>query len=244
MTQSTAMSAIIVFSLIPVLTMFAGGVIAIFRPPNGYVKSLILHFAAGVVFSVVAVEILPDIIKQHAPMHVIAGFSAGLASMLAIRFFLENKEKVASSSTNGVPFSFLATISVDIVIDGLLLGIGFSAGSEVGTILAIALAVELLSLGLATATELNASQVKRSRAITIMGGLAALFFVGVAISRAITQVFPESSLSVLLAFSVAALLFLVTEELLVEAHEEEETLWHTTAFFIGFLIFLMVGMLI
>lgn len=39
----------------------------------------------------------------------------------------------------------------------------------------------------------------------------------------------------MLAFGAAALLYLVTEELLVEAHEGQETPLLTALFFIGFL---------
>jgi ZIP family zinc transporter len=45
-----------------------------------------------------------------------------------------------------------------------------------------------------------------------------------------------------LSFGLAALMFLVTEELLVEAHEEPETPLSPAMFFVGFLLFLIVGM--
>lgn len=48
-----------------------------------------------------------------------------------------------------------------------------------------------------------------------------------------------------LAFAaLPALLFLVTEELLTEAHEAEETPLLTLAFFGGFLLFLLLGMVL
>lgn len=47
----------------------------------------------------------------------------------------------------------------------------------------------------------------------------------------------------MLSFGSAALLFLVTEELLVEAHEVSETAARTAMFFAGFLLFLVLGML-
>ena len=152
--MSPLLQKIILFSLIPVLTMIVGGLIAIVRRPNGNVRSLILHFAAGVVFSVVAVEILPDVVKGHAPVQEIIGFSAGFLLMVGIRHFLEGgEEKAAVLSKQGLPFALLGTIGVDILVDGLLLGIGFSAGETTGMLLAIALSIELLSLGMATATE-------------------------------------------------------------------------------------------
>ncbi|MEI2715006.1 MAG: hypothetical protein V9G04_17370 [Nocardioides sp.] len=39
-----------------------------------------------------------------------------------------------------------------------------------------------------------------------------------------------------MAFGAAALLYLVVEELLVEAHEEQETVWLGASFFAGFLV--------
>jgi ZIP family zinc transporter len=46
-----------------------------------------------------------------------------------------------------------------------------------------------------------------------------------------------------LSFSLAALLFLITEELLTKAHEESESPWLTAMFFLGFLAFLLLGMI-
>lgn len=120
---------IILFSLIPVITMIAGGIIAILRKPGGNIRSLILHFAAGVVFSVVAVELLPDIIKNHAPLQVIIGFATGFLLMTGIKKFSESKEnKTVNVAANNLPVSLLIAMAIDIFIDGLILGIGFSAG--------------------------------------------------------------------------------------------------------------------
>ena len=65
----------------------------LFRQPNSNVRSLILHFAAGVVFSVVAVEILPNVVKGYAPMQAIIGFTLGFLLMVGIRHFLESDKK-------------------------------------------------------------------------------------------------------------------------------------------------------
>ncbi|MBA4026960.1 MAG: transporter, partial [Cyanobacteria bacterium DS3.002] len=65
--------------------MIVGAVIALIKPPSTAIRSIILHFAAGVVFSVVAVELLPDIVKKHAPLEITIGFTAGVAVMLFLR---------------------------------------------------------------------------------------------------------------------------------------------------------------
>ena len=51
---------------------------------------------------------------------------------------------------------------------------------------------------------------------------------------------PCPYLDAFFAFSLVALLYLVTEELLVEAHEQPETPLITAAFFVGFLALLVL----
>lgn len=239
----TTLTDIILFSLVPVATMLTGGIIAIVKKPDGNIRSLILHFAAGVVFSVVAVELLPDIVREHKPLQVIIGFSLGLIAMLLIRKFAETKQtREEAGETSKVPAGLLVAIGIDIFIDGLLLGIGFAAGSKEGMLLAIALSVELLSLGMATATELGDNKVGKKRSLSIIASLAILFFVSAVLGATLLHNLSDSSMEIVLSFGLSALLFLVTEELLTEAHEEKETIWHTSSFFAGFLLFLILGM--
>ena len=236
---------IISFSLIPVGTMIAGGIIAIFKKPNGNIRSLILHFAAGVVFSVVAVEILPDVVKEHKPVQIVIGFTLGLVLMLLIRKVTEGQEgKEVTLNKNQLPMSLLVAIGVDIFIDGLLLGIGFSAGVNTGMLLAVALAIELLSLGMATATELGDNNVSKRNAIKIIALLSLVFFISAVLGATLLHNLSDSAMEIVLSFGLSALLFLVTEELLTEAHEEKETVWHTSAFVVGFLLFLILGIVV
>lgn len=234
---------VLLFSLIPVFTMITGGVIALIKKPGGNFRSLILHFAAGVVFSVVGVEILPDVVKNHLPVMTIIGFTLGFLAMIGVRKLSEGKEKdKAVSAGSAVPWGLLTGIGVDIVIDGLLLGIGFAAGNTEGILLAIALSVELLSLGMATATELGDNQIGKKKSFALIAGLSLAFFSSAVLGATILNNVSHKVMDIVLSFGLAALLFLVTEELLIEAHEEKETVWHTAAFFGGFLAFVILGM--
>lgn len=235
---------VLLFSLMPVATMLAGGLIALIKKPGGNIRSLILHFAAGVVFSVVGVEILPDIVKNHLPVITIVGFSFGVLAMVGIRKLTEEKNEKGAKvkTTSSIPWSLLTAIGIDILIDGLLLGIGFAAGETEGILLAVALAIELLSLGMATATELGDNQVNTKKSIVLIVSLAAIFFTSAVLGATILHNASHNMMDLVLSFGLAALLFLVTEELLKEAHEEKETVWHTAAFFGGFLAFVILGM--
>ena len=85
----------LLFALFPVAAAVVGAVIAVFRPPTPIIRSYIQHLAAGVVFAVVAVELLPDITSHNeAYVEVAIGFLLGVGSMLALKTVshkLENK---------------------------------------------------------------------------------------------------------------------------------------------------------
>jgi ZIP family zinc transporter len=68
---------------------------------------------------------------------------------------LEHKadnQSAAASLSKGL---LLATF-IDVATDGFIIGAGFAAGGETGTILALGLSVELLFLGLSLASEATA----------------------------------------------------------------------------------------
>lgn len=89
----------------------------------------------------VTVELLPTITRQHAPLPIIIGFALGSALMLGLR---QVTQSVARPS-GGLPIGFLVAIGIDLLLDGLLVGIGFAAGGEEGILLAIAIALENFS---------------------------------------------------------------------------------------------------
>jgi ZIP family zinc transporter len=233
--------SILGFAFIPVATSILGAIVATFRPPGPIVRSFIQHLAAGVVFSVVAVELLPDIVSESgraALFEVAVGFSLGVASMLGMRYFSHTLERNGDKRPLGILFG----VGVDVLLDGFLISISFAAGGGAGLLLTLALAVEMLSLGLAVAVALGKSGEQRTVIIISTSLLFLLIVVGAGIGTVILQYIPPAVIETVLSFGLAALLFLVTEELLVEAHEEPESPAATGMFFAGFLLFLLLGM--
>jgi len=252
--MNISIASIIWCSLIPVAAAIFGSSMAILFPPKPIVRSYLQHLAAGVVFSVVAVELLPDIIHRQMPWELGFGFSAGVIAMLALRAFSERAEEKAHAVSGdaahdggvqkppSLPLSLLAGVGIDIFLDGLLISISFAAGSKQGMLLTLALAVELLSMGLAVAATLGKRGLQPKRVLLINSLLFLTIAVGAAFGAILIPLLSEMLLDLILAFGLAALLFLVTEELLVEAHKEPESSLATGLFFIGFLAFLILGM--
>ncbi|MEO8879212.1 MAG: transporter [Gemmatimonadaceae bacterium] len=225
-----------------------------------------LHLAAGVVFAVVAVELLPEIQRRALVGDVVLGFALGIGTMLGVDRALARMRSKNTEETDGaverppqvpdrvrdtsdppraiiaVGLSLLVAIGIDFLLDGLLLGVGFAAGAKIGILLALAEAAEQLSVGLAVAGEMMRAGLKRTRVITIVSALGSLVFVSAVLGATVLSRLSGGAMEVVLSFGVAALLYLVTEELLREAHEERETTTGTMMFFTGFLIFLVIGM--
>ena len=228
---------VLLFATIPAAAIVLGAVVASIRVPSPRAQSIVQHFAAGVVFAAVAGEVLPDLHDAHAPIPTVIGFAAGVGLMLLVKQLAEGKGAEGPSRTSRALF---IVVAVDLAVDGILVGVGFAAGTEKGLLIMVALTLEVLFLGLSTVGSLRESGASRARVIALSGVMALLLLVGAALGAGLAATLRGGPLIGVLAFSAAALLYLVTEELLVEAHEVQETPLTTAVFFLGFLILFQI----
>lgn len=217
-------------TLAPMLAVIVGAAVTMVRRPGPQAASAIQHFAAGVVFAAAASELLPNIIHERSVMGTLLGGLAGVLAMLAIKSFGERAKGRVGLTT---------MIGVDILVDGLVLGIGFAAGVRAGILLTIALTLELLFLALPLTAALQKAEIATKRIFLIILGLTLLLPIGVALGFGVGAL-SGSWTSTIFAFGLMALLYLVTEELLVEAHETPDKPWITAMFFFGFLLLVLI----
>ncbi|WP_267382075.1 MULTISPECIES: ZIP family metal transporter [unclassified Sphingomonas] len=220
----------IVFTLIPVAAVLLGSLVAVTRRPSEAVVSAMQHLAAGVVFAAAAVEILPQVMHEGSPIATFIGGAIGIIVMLSLKA-IEGRAKG--------PIAMLGAVGVDILIDGLVLGLAFVAGGKAGILLTIALTLEVLFLGLTVTTELGETIRSKARIVVITVGIALLLPIGAALATPVALLSPVV-IAGFLSFGLMALLYLVTEELLVEAHEKPDTPLISAMFFIGFLGLLLI----
>lgn len=249
---SNPLLSAVVYSAIPTVVALAATVAATFWQASGAVRSGLLHFAAGVVFAVVAVDLLPDVAHSQHALWVVIGFAGGVALMLAVRWLDKggsagNEEEQAQRATEkkakhgGWPVGLLAGAAVDQVVSGLLLGIGLAAGQKVGVLLSFAMTVEDLTFGLALVAILAAAATRLQK-VAINGALGLLFMAVTVGAAALLPAHSALLRTLVLSFGSAALLFVVTEQLLVKAHKQPEAPLLAGSFFAGFLLLLVLSM--
>ena len=226
------------YLLIPIAVTILGGVISALRAISGKTRGLVQHFTAGVVFAALAGEAIPDVLHRKALVQTVIGFVLGVALMVGVGRLTDNKDGVART---GVPWGLLIPLGVDALLDGLVIGIGFTAGATVGLLITVALSLEMFFLGLTTAATLRAGGRSPRWVVAITTGAALMIAVGAVLGLTVLSGLSSKTLAGLLAFGCAALLYLVVE-LLVEAHKEPEGPWSGIVFFAGFLVILVIEM--
>jgi len=139
----------------------------------------------------------------------------------------------------GVDAGLALATFIDVAMDGFIIGAGFAAGGETGAILALGLSVELLFLGLALVSDASAGW----RIVAISAALGVTVLLSAMFGNFVLAGASQTVIGGALAFSAAALLYLVTEELLIEAHTVEEKPISTLVLFGGFLTFWAIQLL-
>ncbi|NGX57635.1 MAG: hypothetical protein K940chlam3_00528 [Chlamydiae bacterium] len=222
----------LLYSLIASSILLLGGFISTVLKISKSGVSFMQHFAAGVIFAAVSVELIPILLKSHQKLDIVIGFLLGVGAMLLIRTLGQKYETT--------PIGMITGIGVDLWIDGILIGLSFIAAKESGIIITTALCIEVAFLGMALLPTMKNKGISLGiRVLTILG-LALLLPFGTATGLEVIHNLPETFFEGTLAFGVAALLYLVTEELLFEAHQEVDSVFGSAAFFIGFLIILLI----
>jgi ZIP family zinc transporter len=94
--------------------------------------------------------------------------------------------------------------------------------------------LEVLFLGVTVTEELGDTLASKARIVALTFGLGLLLPLGTLLALPVAG-FPPAIITGFLSFGLIALLYLVTEELLVEAHEKPDTPLISAMFFIGFL---------
>lgn len=216
----------LLFSIIPAAAAVIGGIAYFYKPPTPGLLGGVRKFAAGALFGVLALELLPDFLLAHSVKALLV-LAVGGVVMFGLRWATRK-------------LSALGWDAVQTLIGGLLIGSGFVAGFREGLLLTAAFAIAALAIGLFAASVMSRTGVARKKAIVTISLLPGLIFVGALVGGFSLWEPAGIDLDLALVFGMAAPLLWATEGL-VETREEYSTDAALIYFIIGILLFLLLA---
>jgi ZIP family zinc transporter len=222
--------------ILPALTLMGGGALGSRFHPGHQLRGMIAHLVGGLVLGTAAADLMPAASRSGHPLALALGFCLGFSLLLVINAVLKEPELPGDGERARPLAILLLPFLVDSLIDGLVVGISSEATSN-GWIIPIAVALEmgLAALGVGTLLGRGAGRWRSSLAGVLMG-LA--YLCGLGVSQWLGDWLRGAALTGLLAFGTAALIYLVVEEVMKEAHAdgEDDSGVVNLAFFIGLLV--------
>jgi len=210
----------ILFACLTFFSTGLGGLAAIrFRDQ----RHLLLGFSAGAVLAVVFFHILPELFSERdTPGVVMLAAAAGFLAFFALERYTalhKSREHPHQAEAHEAELGVLgaAGLSIHSFMDGMAIGIGFQASSEIGIVIALAVIAHDFTDGLNTVNVVLAHGNPLRRSIMwllvdmitpILGAASTLLFS-----------LPESLLPWILAFFCGFFLYIGASDLLPEARE-------------------------
>ena len=221
--------------------MMLGGILTSVWHPSKTLIASVQHLAAGIILAAVTVEVFPEMRRASiAPIMLVGSFALGGVFMYGVKLFGQFLEGGRESQVveRRFNYGFIITVFIDAVLDGVTIGAGFAAGQKVGFALALGLSVEMLFLGMS----LLSDTLKGARVALLSSALSVALLGSAVVGYYLLAGTSEAAIATALAFSAAALLYLVTEELLIEAHQFQEQSYSMLILFAGFVSFWMISL--
>jgi ZIP family zinc transporter len=158
-------------ALLPAAGNFAGGVLAETSKPSPRVLSLALHATVGLVFAIVATELIPEAHEVLSGWMLGAAFVAGGVLYLAADAIAG---RLSSRGGGGSSRMWLiyAAVMIDLLSDGLVIGSSGAIATALAFKLALGQVLADIPEGYAAAATLRANNISRGKRLLMMASFA------------------------------------------------------------------------
>lgn len=229
-------------ALLPVGGMLCGALAAERWRLSRHALGAALHAAAGVAVAVVSVELMPRILEDIAPWQLVAGFAFGAAAAAAMVKGARHAVCALGLGGAGAWKVYLA-VAVDLLGDGLMIGVGSAVSSGLGLMLGLSQVVANAPGGFVTLASLRDKGVSRAIRLGAAASLFAPVLAGAGFGFWLLRGEAAALQNAALAVVVGMLLLATIEDLVPEADEPETRRTVTTAAFAaGFAFFSLLSL--
>ena len=218
-----------------------GGLIALWRAPTSLFMSGTLGFASGALLGSIMFEMLPNALELSSLLVAVVGFAAGFAAVYGFDLFIHRgmlagekaDEYVAARRFHrrhrprGDEVTVLAGgTSVEELIEGLSIGVGFAIKPGVGLLIAAAVLIdnvsEALSIGELIRNQRRGDKRSEARRIVKWTGLIGLsVFVSSMVGWFFLRDLPQPILGFLFSAGAGGMFYLTVTDLVPRAEERQ-----------------------
>ncbi len=186
----------------------------------------------------------PTVLEMHGHMAELDELLGNFHKHSEAKFSYWRRRGSANAPATGarLPWTLIIPVTIDALVDGFLIGLACALSRHAGLVLGFATCIEMAFLGAAFAATVarctGASLKARVAAVALP---PAVLLLAAALGAALGDVSSNSPgvFTAFVAFGVVALLFLVTHELLIEAHEAlagKDVWWINVWMFVGIFV--------
>lgn len=221
-------------SAMPAVGSYIGGLLSEFIPPSKGNLSLTLHAAAGIILSVVGVEIMPQMLAADPPWLIFLAFVGGggffILMRRGIKFFQKRTKKSAKQSSAWV---ISAAVAIDLFSDGLMVGTSSTIAFSLALMVAVGHILANIPTGMAVISSFKHSKTSALFRQSVSASFIFPPVIGATLGYWLVMGQPEVIKFMLLAFTAGILTTLVVENMVPEASEHEKENYQETLCFVG-----------
>jgi ZIP family zinc transporter len=212
-----------------------------FEVPTGMVSAA-LQFASGIIMALVAFSLMPPAVLNGSLLTILLAFFVGGALFVLIEYASARRGTVEASH-QGLSALYIG-ILVDLMVDGMVIGVGSSLTLQTGLLLALGMACSTAPLAFVTiaTARRQGMPVKRRRL------LGRLFFVciiaGALAGYLLLGSLPLSFRLTLFALASGFLITTVTQAMIPEANREGEPSFAGILFVAGISLYALFALVI
>ena len=227
---------VMLLALLPTGGNFAGGLLSEAVSVSTKTLSLALHIAAGIVLAVVGMELMPQAIRSGPAWVMVVAFVAGGLFFILVDWVVESR---TGGERAGAWAIFFGT-AVDLFSDGVMIGTGSTITFSLGLLLALAQVPADIPEGFATMATFRATGMNRRTRLLLSSAFAVPILLGASLGYWALRDAPAVYKMTTLAFTAGVLISVVVEEMVKEAHRDEESRWAALGVVGGFGLFALI----
>lgn len=183
-----------------------------------------LQFAAGIITALVALSLMPPAVRGGSSVAIAVMFFLGGAIYVVFEYYSAKKLAARADETgsNVTSIGLYVGILIDLVIDGIVIGIGSTLTLMTGLLLALGMAISTLPLAFVTTSTAKRQGIAKDKRRLLSFAYFLCILVGAMVGFLLLRDAPIDLRFALIALASGFLITTVTQSMIPEANKDGE----------------------